>query len=99
MSIPASDLLDPSETPTKIVNVNFSQSTDEPPTGIWSRLKAGTRTVHGRLDSRIMEGRPFESRERYGLFVLVQHDFHAIVSALYQHTDLAPLLPDLKERD
>lgn len=67
--------------------------------GLWTRLKSGTRDTHGRLDSRIMEGRPFESIERYGLFVLMQHDFHVMVSPFYQHDELAPLLPDLKLRD
>lgn len=69
------------------------------PESLWTRLKAGTRGTHGRLDSRIMEGKPFDSVERYGLFVLMQHDFHQRVSPLYQHEDLAPLLPDLHMRD
>lgn len=71
----------------------------EVPSGLWSRLKSGSRTVHERLDSRIMGERPFESRQRYGLFVLTQYDFHALVSPLYQHADLACVLPDLRGRD
>ncbi len=71
----------------------------EEETGLWSRLKAGTRGTHERLDSAIMARRPFESRARYGMFVLVQHDFHSIVSPLYQHAGLAALLPDLDSRD
>lgn len=83
----------------------MKSSTAEPPEAptsppaIWSRLKTGTRDVHGALDGRIMQGRPFESPERYGRFLLVQHDFHALVSPLYQHPDLAQLLPDLQQRD
>lgn len=68
-------------------------------TGIWARLKAGTRPAHEKLDARVMAGKPFDSRENYGRFLLVQHDFHSIVSPLYQHADLAPLLPDLAARD
>lgn len=68
-------------------------------TGLWARLKGGTRAVHSRLDARITEGRPFESRERYGIFVAVQHDFHQLVSPLYQSAELGRLLPDLGSRD
>ncbi len=67
--------------------------------GLWSRLKAGTRAVHERLDSRIMAGSPFDNRERYARFVQVQHDFHVLVSPLYQHGALGVLLADLKNRD
>ncbi|WEK06028.1 MAG: biliverdin-producing heme oxygenase [Candidatus Devosia phytovorans] len=74
-------------------------STKDEESSLWTRLKSGTRDTHGRLDNRIMEGRPFESVERYGDFVLMQHDFHMLVSPLYQHEELAPLLPDLKIRD
>jgi heme oxygenase len=68
-------------------------------TGLWARLKSGTRSAHEALDGRIMQGRPFDSREAYGRFVLVQHDFHVLVSPLYQHGELGTLLPDLKARD
>lgn len=66
---------------------------------IWGRLKSETRAIHEKLDARIMQGRPFESVERYGRFLLVQHDFHALVSPLYQSEELATLLPDLRSRD
>ncbi|GLQ10675.1 heme oxygenase [Devosia yakushimensis] len=71
----------------------------EEPRGLWSRLKSETRATHEKLDGRIMAGRPFESRIHYGLFLLVQHDFHSIVSPLYGHADLAGMLPDLRSRD
>lgn len=69
------------------------------PGGLWSRLKAGTQVTHERLDGRIMAGRPFESRERYGLFLQVQRDFHTIVSPLYHLADRADLLPGFGGRD
>ena len=69
------------------------------PVGTWAQLKAATKPVHERLDTRIMQARPFDSLDRYGQFLLVQHDFHVRVSPLYQRDDLAQILPDLKARD
>lgn len=99
MSIATADLLETSAAPAEAVPLALGQSGPETPTGIWARLKAGTRAVHGQLDGRIMQGRPFESQERYGRFLQVQHDFHVLVSPLFQRPDLAPLLPDLRDRD
>lgn len=62
------------------------------------RLKAATQTTHERLDKSIMAGRPFESRERYGWFVAVQHGFHRDIDALYSNTVLDRLLADLAGR-
>ncbi len=62
------------------------------------RLKAATHTTHERLDKSIMAGRPFESRERYGWFVAVQHGFHRDIDALYSNTVLDRLLADLAGR-
>jgi heme oxygenase len=62
------------------------------------RLKAATNAAHERLDQRIMAGRPFESRERYGRFVAVQHAFHGDIDALYRNPRLERLLPDLAGR-
>jgi heme oxygenase len=62
------------------------------------RLKARTNETHDRLDRRIMAGRPFESRERYGRFVAVQHGFHRDIDALYANPHLGRLLPDLAGR-
>jgi len=69
------------------------------PVGTWAQLKTATKPVHERLDTRIMQARPFDSLDRYGQFLLVQHDFHVRVSPLYQRDDLAQILPDLKARD
>lgn len=66
---------------------------------LWERLKGETRSAHGSLDARIMAGQPFADRDRYGRFLLVQHDFHQMVSPLYQHADIGKLLPDLASRD
>jgi heme oxygenase len=62
------------------------------------RLKAATNATHERLDESIMAGAPFASRERYGLFVMVQHRFHREIDALYANATLDRLLPDLQGR-
>ncbi len=41
---------------------------------------------------------PFESRERYGLFVQLQYQFHREIDALYDDPVLDKLLLDLKGR-
>ncbi|MFC5068687.1 biliverdin-producing heme oxygenase [Flaviflagellibacter deserti] len=66
--------------------------------GRWQRLRALTHDTHDTLDRRIMGARAFESRERYGLFVLVQRAFHRDVDALYSNASLDALLPDLAGR-
>lgn len=62
------------------------------------RLKAATHDTHDRLDKAIMAGDPFASRERYRLFVQVQHGFHRDIDALYDDAALDALLPDLVGR-
>ncbi|TKT76339.1 biliverdin-producing heme oxygenase [Aquamicrobium sp. LC103] len=62
------------------------------------RLKAATNDTHARLDQSIMAGKPFDSRERYGLFVKVQHQFHRDIDTLYDNPALDRLLPDLPGR-
>ena len=62
------------------------------------RLKAATTEAHERLDQRIMAAAPFASRDRYALFVQVQHQFHRDIDALYENAELDGLLPDLAGR-
>lgn len=62
------------------------------------RLKAATHETHDRLDKSIMAGEPFASRERYGLFLRMQHAFHRDIDALYSDAALDALLPDLQGR-
>lgn len=62
------------------------------------RLKAATHGTHERLDQRIMAGEPFASVANYQRFLQVQYRFHRDIQALYQHQQLAVLLPDLGER-
>jgi len=62
------------------------------------RLKAATNETHDRLDKSIMMQKPFASRERYGLFVQVQHQFHREIDALYSSPVLDRMLPDLSGR-
>lgn len=61
-------------------------------------LKTATHNTHDRLDKAIMAGRPFENRERYGLFLAVQQPFHRDIDALYDDERLTALIPDLAER-
>lgn len=62
------------------------------------RLKEATSAAHGALDGRIMAAAPFASRERYGLFLKVQHQFHRDIDNLYASATLDQLLPDLEGR-
>jgi heme oxygenase len=62
------------------------------------RLKEATHATHDRLDKSIMTHKPFSSRERYSLFVKVQHQFHRDIDALYANPVLDGLLPDLAGR-
>jgi heme oxygenase (biliverdin-IX-beta and delta-forming) len=62
------------------------------------RLKEATHETHDRLDKSIMAHNPFQSRARYGLFVMVQHQFHREIDALYDNPVLDKLLPDLAGR-
>jgi heme oxygenase len=62
------------------------------------RLRAATHDAHEALDDRIMAGKPFASRNRYGLFLQVQHQFHREIDALYGNAVLDTLLPDLEGR-
>lgn len=62
------------------------------------RLKSATRETHERLDKSIMMRNPFGSRERYGMFVNVQHQFHREIDALYANPVFDGMLPDLDGR-
>ncbi|MCP9630526.1 biliverdin-producing heme oxygenase [Rhodopseudomonas palustris] len=62
------------------------------------RLKTATQSTHERLDTAIMACQPFASRERYALFLSVQHRFHRDVDPLYRSAALGTLLPDLVRR-
>lgn len=62
------------------------------------RLKEATHQTHDRLDKSIMAHNPFQSRDRYGLFVKVQHQFHREIDALYSNPVLDKMLPDLAGR-
>ncbi len=61
-------------------------------------LKERTQATHQRLDQVIMTGDPFASRDRYALFLAVQHQFHRDIDALYDNPALGALLPDLEGR-
>lgn len=61
------------------------------------QLKAGTRREHDSVDRLVMQSRPFESLERYGCFLRLQHRFHGCLDALYDDIELNRLLPGLHE--
>ncbi|MGF9565785.1 biliverdin-producing heme oxygenase [Neorhizobium sp. JUb45] len=62
------------------------------------RLKALTAGTHDTLDKRIMCAEPFADRDRYALFLEVQHHFHADVAPLYASSELNAKLPGLADR-
>ncbi|WP_296233100.1 biliverdin-producing heme oxygenase [Pseudomonas sp. UBA4617] len=59
------------------------------------RLKAASSQAHDDVDQRVMAARPFESHERYGRFLQVQHRFHGSLVAMYRDEQLNLLLPGL----
>ncbi|BAN55137.1 MULTISPECIES: biliverdin-producing heme oxygenase [Pseudomonas] len=65
--------------------------------GRCKRLKAASSSDHDKVDELVMAARPFESRERYGHFLQVQHRFHGSLLALYQDEQLNRWLPGLVE--
>jgi heme oxygenase len=83
---------------TKPLNTGALQANAADVSGRARRLKEATHATHERLDKTIMSHRPFESRERYGKFVKVQHQFHREIDALYADPVLDGLLPDLTGR-
>lgn len=66
-----------------------------PEPGRCQRLKAASRREHDSVDTLVMGVRPFESRERYALFLQVQHRFHGSLQALYGDAQLNRTLPGL----
>ncbi|MFG6447611.1 biliverdin-producing heme oxygenase [Roseateles sp. BYS180W] len=62
------------------------------------RLKAASHATHERLDQRIMASQPFVHVGNYLKFLHVQHRFHHDISALYRHSLLQALVPDLSAR-
>lgn len=61
------------------------------------RLKAASTRDHDSVDERVMAARPFDDRERYALFLQVQHRFHGSLLALYRDEQLNQRLPGLIE--
>jgi len=59
------------------------------------RLKAASSRDHDSVDELVMAARPFVSRERYALFLQLQHRFHGSLLGLYQDAELNRLLPGL----
>lgn len=72
-------------------------STDTPLTRA-KRLKALTHGTHDALDNRLSSFHPFENRQHYSAFLLMQYHFHRDVDALFDHPELNQLLPGLQQR-
>ncbi|MHA6194552.1 biliverdin-producing heme oxygenase [Pseudomonas wadenswilerensis] len=60
------------------------------------RLKAASSRDHDSVDELVMAAQPFVSRERYALFLKLQHRFHGSLLGLYQDAELNRLLPGLE---
>lgn len=60
------------------------------------RLKAASSSDHDSVDALVMAAQPFADRERYGLFLNLQHRFHGSLLGLYQDTRLNRQLPGLE---
>lgn len=71
---------------------------DHPAQSRARRLKELTHETHDQLDRSVMAGEPFANRERYALFLKVQHSFHREIDALYFDPELDQILPDLAGR-
>lgn len=56
-------------------------------------LKDRTSSAHERLDRAIMGYEAFASRDRYALFLKVQHAFHRELRPLCDHEDVRALIP------
>ncbi|KAF1053608.1 MAG: hypothetical protein GAK43_01330 [Stenotrophomonas maltophilia] len=59
------------------------------------RLKSATTSDHDSVDSLVIGSRPFEDRERYAQFLLLQHRFHGALANIYQDAELNQLFPGL----
>ncbi|MDC7684584.1 biliverdin-producing heme oxygenase [Asticcacaulis sp. BYS171W] len=62
------------------------------------RLKAATTQIHDRLDTAVMAGNPFGSRDNYAKFLRMQYVFHRDIDGLYDDPRLTALLPDMATR-
>ena len=62
------------------------------------RLRAATHPTHEILDKRIMSADPFGSRERYGMFLKIQFDFHLAIDDLYDDGNVASVISDIGSR-
>jgi heme oxygenase len=69
-----------------------------PTTSRAARLRAHTHSLHERLDHRIIACKPFQSRERYGLFLQVQQPFLQLAEAAYRDPALNASIPGLASK-
>lgn len=68
---------------------------DSTPLTRTARLRAQTNVLHKKLDQRLQSERPFESLERYRLYLLVQAEFHNALAPIYADKRLNALIPGL----
>ncbi|WP_445114898.1 biliverdin-producing heme oxygenase [Acinetobacter sp. WZC-1] len=62
------------------------------------RLKAETAGEHERMHRLMAKADVFASKERYSRFTLAQYYFQQDVEYLFQHPELAALIPDIEVR-
>lgn len=69
------------------------------PLSLSLRLKDATYTLHENLDKGIMAHGLFSSADKYKSFVTLQYLFHRDANALYNHSQLLEIIPDLAARN
>jgi heme oxygenase len=62
------------------------------------RLSAATDAMHQHLHTLVAAAAPFDDRERYSRFAIVQYQFQSEIDPLYRRDSLQLLIPDLASR-
>lgn len=81
-----------------MTDIQLAEVTLETENSRTKRLKAATNSAHSRLDSRIMQAKPFVDRDRYRGFLKMQYMFHRDLDALFFDPQLDAIVPDLASR-
>ncbi|MDX3905023.1 MAG: biliverdin-producing heme oxygenase [Pigmentiphaga sp.] len=76
----------------------MSSSPHASPASLALKLKSETASLHDKLDKLVLSARPFDSRENYARFVVVQYLFQRDIESLYDDPVFLARVPDLGER-
>ncbi len=79
-------------------SVSSPESTTESQGSRSARLSQATDALHEHLHTVVSAARPFESRERFGIWVAVQYRFQREIEPLYRLPALEQWLPELAAR-